>query len=55
MKMLSTKLYRWYIEELKEEILDIINSENSGSSPQQRLNKIEDIMNKIDDEDLREN
>jgi hypothetical protein len=32
-------------EELIEEILDIINSENSGLSHQQRLNEIEGLLN----------
>jgi len=32
-------------EELIEEILDIINSENSGLSHQQRLNEIENLLN----------
>jgi len=43
-RMLSTKLYRWYIEELREEILDIINSETSGLSQQARLNKIVEVL-----------
>jgi hypothetical protein len=34
-------------EELIEEILDIINSENSGLSHQQRLNVIKEILNQI--------
>lgn len=32
-------------EELIEEILDIINSENSGLGHQQRLNEIEELLN----------
>ena len=43
-RMLSTKLYRWYIEELREEILDIINSETSGLSKQARLDKIIEVL-----------
>ena len=50
MKMLSTKLYEWFLEELKEEILDIINSENSGLSHQQRLDAIAELINEIEDE-----
>lgn len=37
-------------EELIEEILDIINSENSGLSHQQRLNEIEGLLNQNKDE-----
>jgi hypothetical protein len=37
-------------EELIEEILDIINSENSGLSHQQRLNEIENLLNQNKDE-----
>ena len=33
-------------EELIEEILDIINSENTGYSHQKRLMEIEDLLNK---------
>ena len=34
-------------EELIEDILDIINSENSGLSHQQRLNEIEKLVNLV--------
>lgn len=37
-------------EELIEEILDIINSENSGLSHQQRLNEIEGLLKQNKDE-----
>ena len=37
-------------EELIEEILDIINSENSGLSHSQRLSVIEKILNQNKDE-----
>lgn len=43
-RLLSTKLYRWYIEELREEILAIINSKDSGLSHQARLNEIEEVL-----------
>jgi len=33
-------------EYMEEDILDIINSENSGLSHQQRLNEIENLLNK---------
>ena len=36
-------------EELIEEILYIINSENSGLSHQQRLNEIENLLNQNKD------
>ena len=50
-KMLSTKLYRWYIEELREEILAIINSENSGLSQQARLDEIQELLKDTIEED----
>lgn len=37
-------------EELIEEILDVINSENSGLSHQQRLNEIENLLNQNKDD-----
>ena len=37
-------------EELIENILDIINSENSGWSHQQRLNEIEKLVSQYEDE-----
>jgi len=43
-RLLSTKLYRWYIEELREEILDIIHSETSGLSHQARLDEIQEVL-----------
>ncbi len=33
-----------YVKEIKENILDIINSENSGLSHQARLNEIEELI-----------
>jgi hypothetical protein len=41
-------------EELIEEILDIINSENSGLSHQQRLNEIENLLNQNKDENYHQ-
>ena len=38
------------VEELIEEILDIINSENSGLNHQQRLIEIENLLNQNKDE-----
>lgn len=39
-----------YKKELIEEILDIINSENSGLNHQQRLSEIEKLLNQNKDE-----
>ena len=36
---------RIILEELLEDILDVINSENSGLGHQQRLNEIERLIN----------
>lgn len=40
-------------EDLIEEILDIINSENSGLSHQQRLNEIENLLTKENKDEIK--